>query len=500
MKRTVVLLILDGWGIGGNDVTNAIYAAHPPHMNALTERYPSGALLSHGISVGLLWEEAGTGETGHLTIGAGRAVYQPESRITLAIRDESFFANNVLESGIRRARKENSAVHLVGMLSAKNARASMEHLRALIELAQRANISRVRIHAILTGDNEMPRAAITLLKKIPWSETVSLASLAGQYYATDKEANGSRLQATENALRGIGARAHDPERYLHDFYLHGMGDEFAEPVAIGSDPRGIEKNDTVIFFNFDGVCLKPLATSLINNGAPLITLTDYGLPPEIPVAFPDNRLMHTLAEVLAHHGKTQFKIAETERYAHITYFFNGRSNNALPNEYRILVPSENRARKDERPAMMMKEVADRGIAAIEEGADFIAMNFAAPDVMAHTGNFAATIEAVRAADRELGAVAQAVLARNGALIVTADHGNAEQMRNPVTGAMETAHNKNPVPVLLIATELEKPKGSGIPSYEATAGLLSDIAPTVLAFMGIEKPKEMTGSSLIGKLI
>ena len=496
MKRTVVLLILDGWGVGRNDITNAIYAANPETMDTLARRYPSGTLLASGIAVGLPWEDAGTGAAGHLTIGAGRTVYQPLPRITLALRDKSFFVNDALLAAMRHAKKNKSTVHLIGTLSENNARSSVEHLLALIQMGWDADIPRIRVHALFTGGKESPRAALTLLKKIPWSKTLLLASLMGQYYVTTKDE--SRLRAATNALQGIGARANDPEEYLHDFYLHGMGDEFVEPVALGPDPRGVEKNDTVIFFDFVNVGTNNLIQSLKEKNIFVTAMADCGLP-NIPTAFPEGRVENTLGAVLAKNGKTQFKIAETDRYSHVTYFMNGRSNDALTNEYRLLIPSENVARKDERPEMMTKEIANRGIAAIEEGADFVLMNFAAPDVMAHTGNFDATITAVRAADRELRAVANAVLARGGALIVTADHGNAEEMRNPVTGVTETGHNKNPVPIVLVAAELEKKEGV-VPSHETTAGLLSDIAPTVLAFIGLEKPPEMTGSSLIGKLI
>lgn len=500
MKRTVALLILDGWGVGVNDITNAIYAAQPETMDMLARRYPTGTLLAHGIAVGLPWEEAGTGAAGHLTIGAGRTVYQPLPRITLAIRDGSFFTNKVLLAAMRHAQKNKGAVHLVGTLAENNARSSLAHLLALIKMGMDAGVLRMRVHALLGGGKENPRGALALIKKILWSKTVSLASLTGHYYALAADESGSRLRAAANALQGLGARTNDPERYLHDFYLHGMGDEFVEPVALGPDSRGVEENDAVVFCDFAGAGMGGLIQSVRGKNILVTTMVSCGLPADIPVAFPEERIQNTLGAILASYGKIQFKIAETDRYSQVTYCMNGLSNDPLRGEYRILIPSENVARKDERPEMMTREIANRGIAAIEEGADFVLMNFAAPDVMAHTGNFDATIKAVRAVDRELGGIVNAVLAQNGALIITADHGNAERMRDPVTGAVETGHNTNPVPVLLIAKELEKSPQSGVPSYgTTTAGLLTDIAPTVLAFMGLTKPAEMTGSSLIGKL-
>lgn len=504
MKRTVALLILDGWGIGQNDLTNAIRAAAPPRFTDLMRRYPSGALLAHGIAVGLPWETAGTGEAGHLTIGAGRTVYQTSVKIALAIRDKSFFSNPVLVSALAATAKAKGTAHFVGSVSQKASDGSAERLRALIGLAEQVGIPRIRVHMVVGGTDAGTQSAPKAMKNVPWSDTVKLASLIGRHYATDADARGEKIAAAKNAVLGIGTKTDDPEKYLHDFYLHGLRDEFAEPASVGPDPRGVEENDAVIFFDCDGTAGKNLVLRIKEDtetpkGVSVTTLADCGTLGAVPAAFADDRPEKTLGSVLAENGKTQFRIAETVRYPHVTYFMNGLADAPLENEYRILVPSENVARKDERPEMMTKEIADRGIAAIEEGADFVVMNFAAPDVMAHTGNFEAAKKAILAADRELGNVARAVLARGGALIVTGDHGNAERMRDPVTGAPETDHNANPVPVILVAAELEKPASAGVPSYEGTAGLLSDIAPTVLALMKVEKPKEMTGSSLIGKI-
>ncbi len=502
MKRTVVLLILDGWGMGQNDPTNAIRAAAPAHFENLMRRYPSGALLSHGIAVGLPWEAAGTGEAGHLTIGAGRTVYQTSVTIALAIRDGSFAKNAVLISALTAAAKAKGTAHFVGSLGIQANNESNARLRAVIALAEQLGVTRTRVHLLLGNANGGVNGALTAIKNIPWSDTVRIASIIGRHYATNADAE--KIGAAKNAILGIGTKTDDPENYLHDFYLHGLRDEFIEPASVGPDPRGVEENDAIIFFDCDGTALKNLVLRMQEGtetprGVSIATIADYGIRGAVPAAFTDDRPEKTLGSVLAENGKIQFRIAETARYPHMTYFMNGLTDAPLTNEYRILVPSENVARKDERPEMMTKEIADRGIAAIEEGADFVVMNFAAPDVMAHTGNFEAAKKAVLAADRELMNIAQAVLARGGALVVTSDHGNAERMRNPVTGAAETDHNANPVPVIVIAAELEKPTGTGVPSYEGTAGLLSDIAPTVLALMGIEKPEEMTGSSLIGKL-
>ena len=249
MKRTVVLLILDGWGVGQKGITNAIYAAQPPNFYEFARRYPSGALLSHGIAVGLPWETAGTGESGHLTIGAGQTVYQTSVKIALAIQDGSFFENNALRTALTNTVKAKGTLHLVGGVSGKPKHESIERLQALITLAKREAIPRVRVHMIAGGTDPNPQSTLTAIQAVPWSEKVKLGSLIGRYYAEDGGHNAEKSEAAKNAILGIGVKTDDPESYLHDFYLHGMKDEFTEPAAIGPDPRGVQENDSILFLD-----------------------------------------------------------------------------------------------------------------------------------------------------------------------------------------------------------------------------------------------------------
>jgi 2,3-bisphosphoglycerate-independent phosphoglycerate mutase len=500
MKRTVCLLILDGWGVGRRDITNAIYAANPPHFNALKSQYCSGSLLAHGIAIGLPWEAPGTGEAGHLTIGAGRAVYQPLPQITLSIRDRSFFSNPLLTKCFQGLAGAGKSLHLVGTLDEKEEYSSLEHIHALITSALDAGIRRIRIHAIIGAPGSGSKKALSLIEKIPRGDNVKIASIIGRHYAASGGTSPEKINQATRAILGIGQKTNDSALYMHDFYLHGLADEFAEPTSIGPDPRGIEEGDTIAFFDINTGTTKAFMNAIkesesLPKNISFVSLSDSGIP-EIPTAFMADKPQSTLGTTLAAAGKNQFKIAETARYPHMTRFMNGLSDNPLPHEYRILIPGESVARQEERPEMMMRAVSDRAITAIEEGADFVALNLTAPDAVAHTGNFNAAVLAIKAADRELGNIAKAVFARNGVLVVTSDHGNAEEMRDPKTGISKGTHTKNPVPIILAAQEFMKNNNT---PREETAGLLSDIAPTILALLGLEKPTEMTGSSLIGKL-
>ncbi len=510
MKRTVILLILDGWGVGRNDRTNPIYVAGTPNLSFLREKYPNGLLQASGIAVGLPWSEEGNSEVGHLTIGAGRTVWQYFPRITQAIKDASFFTNDAIAGAMRHVATRNGTAHLVMLLSEGHVHASLEHLNATIELAKKENVQDVRIHAISDGKDSAPHSIISLLKKIPWSETVRLASLSGRYYAMDRDRHFDRTAAAYAAITGTARLMPDAESHIQKSYARDLTDEFIEPVCIGDEPRRITENDAVIFCNFREDGMRQLAAPFSGTypiDAPALaplpnkiytaTMTAYETASQAHVAFSPQNIINTLGDVLAANGKSQMRIAETEKYAHVTYFFNGLRNDPLAGEYRVLIPSENIARHDDKPEMMTAEITSRAITAIEEGIDFMLVNFAAPDVIAHTGNFEAALRAIRAADREAGTIAQAALARGACCIITADHGNAEQMRDPVTGMPETQHDANPVPVILIAKELERPRAA-INATEI-AGVLADIAPTILELMNIPKPVEMTGESLVGRI-
>lgn len=511
MKRTVAVLILDGWGEGRNDTTNPLVTAGTPNLDALRKRYRHGLLQASGLAVGLPWGEEGNSEVGHLTIGAGRTILQHLPRISDAIKNGSFFENPALVRAAEHAKKNNGTIHLVTLLSEGHVHAAEDHLRAMITLSEKAGVKKILIHAISDGKDSRPRSIRTLLGKIRENESVRIASLSGRYYAMDRDRHLDRIARAYGAITGKDSarEAETAETHIEETYARGLNDEFIEPVRI----RGAEKiapGDAVIFCNFreDGIrelasafsgtwtgdALEPLPENLF-----VTTMTRYENASKAEIAFPPEDIQGTLGDAIAEAGVTQMRIAETEKYAHVTYFFNGLRSDPLPNEYRILVPSENIARHDERPEMMTREIASRAMQAIEEGIGFVLVNFAAPDMIAHTGNFKAAMEAARAADREVGNIAKAALARGATLIITADHGNIEQMRDPVTGMPETRHNPNPVPICIVGEGFALGSEAAYGEEENAGGVLADIAPTVLDIMGIPKPKEMTGNSLLGRL-
>ena len=512
MKRTVLLLILDGWGEGRKDKTNPIHVAETPTISFLREHYLSGLLQASGIAVGLPWGEEGNSEVGHLTIGAGRTVYQHLPRITKAIQEGDFEKNEALLGAARHAKERGGTVHVISLLSEGNVHASMEHVIATIGLMRKEGVKEVLVHAITDGKDSAPRSTLSLMARIPWDAAVRLASLSGRYYAMDRDKHLDRTARAIKTIMGNGPRAESAESAVAAAYAKGLNDEFIEPVGIGASETVMSPNDAVVFCDFREDGIRQLASAFsgtypkdapeippMPDGLYVTTMTKYETASQAHVAFPPKDVVNTLGDIIAASGKSQMRIAETEKYAHITYFFNGLRNDPLPGEYRVLVPSESVARHDERPEMMTAEIANRALAAIEEGIDFILVNFAAPDMIAHTGNFEAAMRAVRAADRETANIAKAALARGAVLIVTADHGNVEQMRDPQTGMPETRHNPNPVPVCLVGSEFGKVARPAHETEGEIAGVLADIAPTVLALMGLAKPAEMTGENLIGRL-
>lgn len=517
-KRTVVLLILDGWGIGKKDMTNPLHAARLPAMDGIARDYPAGALEASGMSVGLPWKEEGNSEAGHLTIGAGRIIYQHFPRITMAIKNNDFFKNSALSSAASHAAREKSALHLIGLVSEGNTHASINHLLALIDLGKRHGITKIRIHAFADGKDSEPRSVLNILAKIPFDETVRLASIAGRYYAMDRDKHWDRTEKSYNALIGNAPLATDVRRLVESHYARNLPDEFIEPSCIADPHNAIQNNDAVIFFNFREDNMRQLATPFILPAPRAIaagfptaalasppsilcaTMTQYIKESGIAAAFPPIAITNTLGETLSANGKFQLRIAETEKYAHITYFFNGLKNAPLKNEYRVIIPSRSDARPDDHPEMMTGEIASRVMQTIDEGIDFVLANIASPDAIAHTGNFNAAVAAAEVVDAAIGAIAAAARARNAVVVITADHGNIEQMRNPVTGETETKHNTNPVPFHLVANEFKTAKKTPFAGLnEGTVGVLADVAPTILDLFGIPPPAEMTGKTLLGKL-
>lgn len=516
------MIVMDGWGIGKDDETNPIFIEKPKNIEYIKHHFLSGALQASSISVGLPWNEEGNSEVGHLTLGSGRVIYQHYPRISIAIKNDSFFKNEVLLNTINKAKEKGTAVNFVGLLGEGTVHSAMEHLVALLRLAKQENLPYVNLHLFTDGKDGPTKKAlehIDILNKemerygygSEDSPEVRWGSICGRYYGMDRDQHWERTELAYNSILGLKQRDGEitPKEAIQDSYDKGLTDEFIEPRTTNPDAI-IKDGDSVIFFNFREDSIRQIVemfldpTAIDKNLQPLKDLymcsfTEYSTKFNIPVAFPSEDVVNPLGKVLSDNGKVQLRIAETNKYAHITYFFNGYIEQPFKNEYRILVPSQNVAKYDEHPEMMAKGIGDRAVQAISEGVyDFILINFANSDIVAHTGNFEATQKAVATVDEQIGRLMAEVLKKDGVMLVTADHGNAEQVRDPLTGVAETKHNASPVPVYIIGKEFERNK-SNLEARETeriSAGILSDISPTILEIMGIPQPDEMTGVSLL----
>ncbi len=503
MRRTIVLLVLDGWGIGAHDNANPIFMAAPPNINYLRANYRAGTLQASGIAVGLPWGEEGNSEVGHLTMGAGKVLYQHYPRISIAIRNRSFFKNAALKSAFDAALKNQSAVNCIGLLTAGNVHASLEHVEALIQYAKLSGVKKLNIHPVTDGKDSPRRSAGALLKKLQTildrEKIGGIGSIGGRYYGLDRDGHLDRTKKMLDVTMGTAAtRAPSIEAWLQKNYTNQLEDEFIEPAIV--DPaRTIQKNDSVIFWDFREDSIRQLAEMAASKGLAITTFTTYSKKLNAAVAFPEEVVGASLGDIFADHGKIQLRIAETEKYAHVTYFFNGLQEAPNKNEYRVLIPSHNIARHDEHPEMRAAEISARVAQSIEEnGADFILANLANADMIAHTGNFEATAAAIGAVDRAVRRIYDACRAADAILVITADHGNAEQLADPLTGVPETHHNPSPVPCYLVAKEFVSVKNN--PEARQTereaVGTLADIAPTILELAGIPTPSQMTGVSLV----
>lgn len=518
MRRTYVLVILDGWGLGEKNESNPIYMARPQAINYIQENFPSGALQASGIAVGLPWEEEGNSEVGHLTIGAGKVLYQHLPRISLSINDGSFFENPALKSAFLHARKNKSSVHLVGLLTDGNVHASFKHLAALLEMAKKENCENLYLQLWSDGRDSSPHSTLNLLRKL--DEEMKkfgigrIASLTGRFWGMDRDGHWDRTEKAYEVLVGKPPRpAKSVEEVLKQARERNINDEFIEPAII-NEPHPVQANDALIFFNFREDSVRQITEPFLNknfnqfprenlNNLFIATMTAYREESAASVAFPPEKVENPLGKVLSENGKLQLRIAETEKYAHVTYFFNGLKEKPYPNEYRVLVPSKSVAHHDDYPEMMAGAITDRTLAALNEGGfDFILVNYANPDLIAHTGNYEATLKAIKVVDNEVGKLLKSVLNQNHVLIITSDHGNAEELIDLKTGEPETKHDVNPVPFYLIGKEFQKKRPSSIDelSHLPNIGMLSDVAPTILELMDIPKPKDMTGESLLEQLI
>jgi 2,3-bisphosphoglycerate-independent phosphoglycerate mutase len=482
--QLVTLVVLDGWGCAPAGPGNAVELAATPVFDRLWQEYPHTTLAASGEDVGLPAGQMGNSEVGHLTIGSGRILFQDLMRVNQAIRDGSLYENPVLVAVFERARSRGGDVHLLGLVSTGGVHSHIDHLRALLELSRRVGMEeRTWIHAFTDGRDVSPTSAVDDLAGLPAER---IATIVGRYYAMDRD---SRWERTERALAAIvageGQRATDPVAAVQASYDAGVTDEFVEPIVLSGRPR-LTQDDAAILFNFRPDRGRQLSQKLVAAGFDLTTMTGYGGELDVPVAFGEQLVSNTLAETLAAHGIDQLHVAETEKYAHVTYFFNGGVEQEWGGETRILVPSPRDVPSyDHKPEMSAREVARRFAEEISKGYRFAVINFANPDMVGHTGSIPAVVAAVEVTDECLGVVVEATHAAQGICLVTADHGNAEQMLEPDGIRPHTAHTTNPVPLMLTS------RGGTL----AQGGGLSDLAPTVLRLLGLDPPAEMSGRSL-----
>jgi len=473
----VALVILDGWGIAPAGPGNAVELAETPVFDRLWRDYPHAQLVASGGAVGLPDGQMGNSEVGHLTIGSGRVLDQDFVRVNRAIETGELFENEALRGAFERG--EN--VHLLGLVSHGGVHSHIDHLRALLTFAPQ----KTWIHAFTDGRDVSPHSAVHDLAELPVDR---VATVAGRYYAMDRD---RRWDRTERALRAIvdgdGEHADDPVAAVQASYDRGITDEFVEPVVIDGRPRLDPERDTAIFFNFRPDRGRQLSEKLGELGVDLTTMTRYRDDFDFPVVFPEHAVENTLAEVLAAQGIRQLHSAETEKYAHVTYFLDGGREEPFAGEDRILVDSPRDVPSyDHKPEMSATEVAERVVRAIEDGGyGFVVVNFANPDMVGHTGVIPAVVQAVETTDECLGRVVDAVDGSGGVALVIADHGNAEKLLQEDGKSPHTAHTTNPVPVVLTARE------AGLRDGE-----LSDVAPTILALLGLEAPSGMTGKNLV----
>lgn len=515
MKKTVVLAILDGWGLGVADESNPIYAAHPKTIDTIEKNYLGGALQASGIAIGLPWEEEGNSEVGHLTIGAGRIIYQHYPKITLSIESGEFFKNETLHGAFQHATQNNSAVHLIGLLTKGNVHASLQHIGALIEMASREKCKKLYIHIITDGRDSPPKSVGELIlyirSKIADFGVGEVVSIMGRYYAMNRDEHWERTQKAYDILTKENIPPQKFEEVVESAYKRGFNDEYIEPATI-TETHPIQSNDSIIFFNYREDSMRQISAAFLYSdfdkfpikkleNTYIATMTQYDSSAAAHVVFPNEVIKETLGKVIADNGMRQLRVAETQKYAHVTYFLNGLNDKSYNEEYHVLVPSIDTPHPESRPEMMASAITERAINALHENVfDLIVLNYANPDILAHTGNFSATREAITIVDHELARLLEVVVQEGHVLVITSDHGNAEVLLDPVTGGPETRHNTSPVPFYLIGERFKRKSPLSEPPHLAKIGLLSDVAPTILELLHIKKPEEMTGESLISQMM
>lgn len=513
-KGPVVLIIMDGWGVAPAWGGNAVAIAKTPNVTALMKEYPSTLLEASGQAVGLPGRSRGNSEVGHLNLGAGKIVHQDLPRISSLIQNQSFFENPAMEQAIEHVKKNKSALHLMGLLSDTGIHSHIDHLFALLEMAKQYQVEKVYIHIFTDGRDTAPKDSIKFVEKLrdKFNSTGvgEIVSVSGRYYSMDRDSHWERIEKSYNAFVMGSAPVFDsPEEAIESSYGKDLTDEFIEPVLIRDKNKkviSIEDNDSIIYFNFRPDRARQLTKAFVEEDFKefprkhkiknliFVTFVLYEESLPVLVAFAPENVDYPLGRVLSLAEKTQFHIAETEKYAHVTYFFNGGKEQPFKKESRFLVASPRVATYDLQPEMSAAGITDELVRVIQKNSyDFVVVNYANADMVGHTGNIKATIKACETVDEQVGRVVAEVLKKDGYVIITADHGNAEQMINPITGEGDTEHTTNPVPFILV--------GEGAKKMEINKkfGILGDVAPTILDLMGIEKPEVMLQNSLIIKI-
>jgi 2,3-bisphosphoglycerate-independent phosphoglycerate mutase len=497
-RPKVALVILDGWGNGSRDGSNPIYVAQPKNIESVKRNFAITNLQASGLAIGLPWEEEGNSEIGHLTIGAGRIAFQDYPRISSTIRDGSFFRNAVLLDLIDYAKENRVKLNLVGLIGEGNVHSSFEHLRALLRLFQENQFDNFSLQVITDGRDGPTQAGLNLIKQLPLDK---IGSISGRFYAMDRDEHLDRTALAFQAMTGAGPQSADPIDLLEKSYGQGQGDEFIKPTTVSPD-RTIKEKEAVLFFNFREERMRQLVQMFLEKmpGLKMTSFTGYGHAfSSLAVAFPRPHLDHTLGQVISEAGLSQLRVAESEKGAHVTYFFNDEREDPFPNEYRTIIPSRKVANPAKFPEMMAPEITNRLVSAMEEGIfSFILANYANPDIIGHTGDFDATLRAIEVIDQQVGQLVEAALKNEVILLISSDHGNAERLIDLTTGLPETRHNASPVPFYVVAKNFRRPKDDWqlAAAERDVSGSLCDIAPTVLKLIGLDQPPEMTGQNLL----
>lgn len=512
-KKPVMLMILDGWGINGNlSQKNAIRDAHPANFLKYQSEYPNTLLEAAGEAVGLPQGQMGNSEVGHLNLGAGRVIYQPLVKITKDIREGTVEKNEVLVEAINKAKENNKAVHFSGLVSNGGVHSHIDHLIGLVKMTKKMGVDKIYIHAITDGRDTAPKSALEFIEKLETEfEKIGagkIATVSGRYYAMDRDTNWDK---TEKAYRAIvfgdGDKHLSAKKVVETSYAEDLTDEFIKPTVItdaaGNASGKVHEGDTFIFFNFRPDRARQITRAINdvefehfvrgeNPKTNFVCLREYDSTIDAPVAYKDEEILDTFGEVVAKAGLTQLRAAETEKYAHVTFFFNGGKEEQFEGEERILVPSPKVATYDLKPEMSAYELTEKmEKALLEDKYDVVIMNYANPDMVGHTGDFEATKKAIKTVDECMDRVAKIILEKDGVVLVTADHGNADLMEDPETHTPFTAHTINPVPLILISNRYKDAK-------LVEKGKLADLAPTMLEILGVEKPEMMTGESILKK--